>query len=99
MFVHSDENLTPLMKIIIELYGFELKMKHNTNSVFVIAIVLQKAFGGLFAIRAVSLSLWVFLLPLTPKLSSNLGDNGEKLIYAVGSILFMPFGTQPNTRA
>lgn len=50
MFVHSDENLTPLMKIIIELYGLELKMKHNTNSVFVIAIVLQKVFGGLFAI-------------------------------------------------
>lgn len=74
-------------------------MKHNTNSVFVIAIVLQKAFGGLFVIRAVSLSLWVFLLPLSPKLSSNLGDNGEKLVYAVGSILFMPFGTQPNTRA
>lgn len=38
------------MKIIIELYGLELKMKHNTNSVFVIAIVLQKVFGGLFAI-------------------------------------------------
>lgn len=42
------------MKIIIELYGLELKMKHNTNSVFVIAIVLQKVFGGLFAIWAVS---------------------------------------------
>lgn len=54
LFVHSDENLTPLMKIIIELYGLELKMKHNTKSVFVIAIVLQKVFGGLFAIRAVS---------------------------------------------
>lgn len=49
MFVRSDENLTPLMKIIIELHGFELKMKHNTNGMFVIAIILQKTFGELSA--------------------------------------------------
>lgn len=48
------------MKIIIELYGFELKMKHNTNSVFVIAIVLQKVLGGPFAIWAVSFSFGFF---------------------------------------